>query len=140
MLGERLRRFRLARGMSLGDLEAAIDRSVSSQTLSKYEHGKLQPTARVLNRIASAFGIKSTQLWCELTCATEAEPLLNQTMDPSTDKPLSERRRFLQLPKAERNRILSEQAKEMADFYENDTEWREWEGGPLVEYDIPLDT
>ena len=70
----------------------------------------------------------------EPTCDTEA----NQTMDPSTDKPLSERRRFLQLPKAERNRILSEQAKEMADFYEHDTEWREWEGGPIVEYDIPL--
>ena len=138
MLGKRLKRFRRARGMSLGDLEAVIDGLVSSQTLSKYEHGKLQPTARVLNRIASALGIKSAQLWCESTCDTEAEPLLNQTMDSSTDKPLSERRRFLQLPKAERNRILSEQAKEMADFYEHDTEWREWEGGPIVEYDIPL--
>ena len=58
-------------------------------------------------------------------------------MGPSIDKPLSERRRFLQLPKEERNRILSEQAKEMADFYENDTEWREWEDGFIVEYDIP---
>ena len=138
MVGERLRRFRLARGMSLGDLASAIDGLVSSQTLSKYERGVLQPTARVLNRIASAFGIKSAQLWGEPTCDTEAESLLNQTMDPSTDKPLSERRRFLQLPKAERNRILSEQAEEMADFYEHDTEWREWEGGPIVEYDIPL--
>lgn len=140
MIGERLRKFRRARGMSLADLEAAIDGLVSSQTLSKYERGKLQPTARVLNRIASALGIKSAQLWGELTCYTEAEPPLNQAMDTSTDKPLSERRRFLQLPKAERHRILSEQAKEMADFYENDTEWREWEGGPLVEYDIPIDT
>ena len=138
MLGERLRRFRLARGMSLGDLETAIDRSVSSQTLSKYERGKLQPTARVLNQIASVLGIKSAQLWGEPTCDTEAEPLLNQTMDPSTDKPLSERRKFLQLPKEERDRILSEQAEEMADFYEHDPEWREWERLPLVEYDIPL--
>lgn len=137
MLGVRLRRFRVARGMSLGDLEAAIDGLVSSQTLSKYEHGKLQPTARVLNRIASAFGIKSVQLWGEPICDTEAESLFNQTMEPSTDKPLSERRKFLQLPKAERNRILSEQAKEMADFYENDTEWREWLVGPIIEYDIP---
>ena len=140
MVGERLRRFRLARGMSLEDLEFAIDGLVSSQTLSKYERGELQPTARVLNQIASAFGIKSAQLWGEPTCDTEAEHLLNQTMDPSTDKSLSERRRFLQLPKAERHHILSEQAKEMADFYENDTEWREWEGGPFVEYDIPPDT
>ena len=139
MVGERLRRFRRARGMSLGDLEAAIDGLVSSQTLSKYERGKLQPTARVLNRIASALGIKSAQLWGEPTCDAETEPLLNQTMDSSTDKPLSERRKFLQLPKAERHRILSKQAKEMADFYEHDTEWREWEGGPILEYDIPLD-
>ncbi len=138
MVGERLKRFRIAHGMSLGDLEAAIDGLVSSQTLSKYERGKLQPTARVLNRIASAFGIKSVQLWGEPTCDTETEPLPNQTMDPSTDKPLSERRKFLQLPKAERHRILSEQAEEMADFYENDTEWREWERLSLVEYDIPL--
>ena len=139
MLGERLRKFRLVRGVSLGDLEAAIDGLVSSQTLSKYERGKLQPTATVLNRIASVFGIKSSQLWGESTCDTEAEPLLNRTMDPSTDKPFSERRRFLQLPKEERDRILSEQGKEMADFYENDKGWREWEGGPLVAYDIPLD-
>ena len=137
MLGERLRRFRLARDMSIEDLETAIDGLVSSKILSKYEHGKLQQTARGLNRIASAFGIKSAQLWGELICDTEAEYLLNQTTDPSTDKPLSERRRFLQLPKEERDRILSEQAKEMADFYENDMDWREWAGGPILEYDIP---
>ena len=139
MVGERLRRFRLARGMSLGDLAAAIDGLVSSQTLSKCERGELQLTVGVLNRIASALGIKSAQLWGEPTCDTEAEPLLNQTMDPPTDEPLSERRRFLQLPREERGRILSEQAKEMADFYENDTEWREWERGPIIEYDIPSD-
>ena len=68
MVGERLRRFRLAHGMSLEDLEAAIDRLVGSQTLSKYEQGKLQPTARVLNKIAATFGIKSAQLWGEPTC------------------------------------------------------------------------
>ena len=71
MLGKRLRRFRLARGMSLQNLEAAIDGSVSSQTLSKYEHGKLQPTARVLNQIASALGVKSAQLWGEPPCDVE---------------------------------------------------------------------
>ncbi|MYA99569.1 hypothetical protein F4X90_07815 [Candidatus Poribacteria bacterium] len=64
----------------------------------------------------------------------------NRTTEPSTNQSLNERRRFLKLPKEEKHRILSEQAKEMADFYENDPEWREWEGGPLVEYDIPLDT
>ncbi len=71
MLGERLRRFRVARSMSLGDLEAAIDGAVKSQTLSKYEHGKLQPTATTLNQIASALGVKSSQLWSEPPCHVE---------------------------------------------------------------------
>ena len=64
----------------------------------------------------------------------------NRTTEPPANQSLSERHRFLKLPTEERHRILSEQATEMADFYENDPEWREWEGGPLVEYDIPLDT
>ena len=117
MLGERLRRFRLARGMSLRDLEAAVDGSVSSQTLSKYKHGKLQPTATTLNQIAAALGVKSAQLL-------------------SGSPYHSERRQFLKLPKDERDRILSEQAKEMADFYEDDTEWREWSVGPIIKYDV----
>ena len=71
MLGERLRRFRLARSMSLGDLEAAINRAVKSQTLSKYENGKMQPTATTLNQIASALGVKSAQLWGEPPCYIE---------------------------------------------------------------------
>ena len=71
MVGERLRRFRLARGMSLGDLAAAIDGLVSSQTLSNYERGKLQPTATILNQIAAALGIKSAQLWGEPPCHVE---------------------------------------------------------------------
>lgn len=64
----------------------------------------------------------------------DSKRLLNQIEQSSTDQSLSERRQFLALPKKERHRILSEQAKEMADFYENDPEWREWEGGPIVEY------
>lgn len=71
MLGERLKRFRIARGMSLTDLETAIDRFVSSSTLSKYEKGTGQPSAKTLNRIAAAFGIKSAQLWGEQPCDVE---------------------------------------------------------------------
>ena len=71
MLGERLKRFRLARGMSLEDLEAAIDGFVSKQALSKYERGKMQPKAMALNRIAAALGVKSAQLWEEPTCHVE---------------------------------------------------------------------
>ena len=65
----------------------------------------------------------------------DAEQLLNQTGQTSTGTSLSEHRQFLALPKKEKHRILSEQAKEMADFYEHDTEWRKWEGGPIVEYE-----
>ena len=71
MLGERLKRFRLARGMSLDDLETAIGGLVSKQSLSKYERGKMQPKATALNRIAAALGIKSAQLWGEPTCHVE---------------------------------------------------------------------
>ena len=60
-----MRRFRLARGMSLNDLEAAIGGFVSKQALSKYERGKMQPKAMALNRIAAALGVKSAQLWGE---------------------------------------------------------------------------
>ena len=71
MLSERLKRFRLARGMSLDDLVAAIGGLVSKQALSKYERGKMQPKTAVLNRIAAALGIKSAQLWGEPVCGVE---------------------------------------------------------------------
>ena len=71
MLGERLRRFRLARGMSLDDLQAAIGGIVSKQAFSKYERGKMCPKAATLNRIAYALGVKSAQLWGEPACQVE---------------------------------------------------------------------
>ena len=72
-----------------------------------------------------------------LITETEARQLFNHAAEPSANRSLSERHQFLELPKEERDRILREQAEEMADFYEHDTEWREWEGGPVVEYDTP---
>ncbi len=65
MLAKRMRRFRFARGMSLDDLHAAIGGLVSKQALSKYERGIMQPSARTLNQIAAALGVKSAQLWSE---------------------------------------------------------------------------
>ncbi len=72
MLGERLKRFRLARGLTINQLCAAIDHLVSSTSLSKYERGAAQPSAKILNRIAVAYGIKSAQLWEEPTCNVES--------------------------------------------------------------------
>ncbi|MDE0685016.1 MAG: ImmA/IrrE family metallo-endopeptidase, partial [Candidatus Poribacteria bacterium] len=74
----------------------------------------------------------------ELITEIEAKQLFNHVPEPSANRSFSERRQFLKLPKQERERILSEQAEEMVDFYEHDPEWREWERLPLVEYDIPL--
>ena len=71
MLGERMRRFRLARGMSLDDLEVAIGGLVSKQALSKYERGKMRPKMTTLSRIAAALGVKSIQLWGEPICHVE---------------------------------------------------------------------
>lgn len=73
----------------------------------------------------------------DLITETEAQQLLNHTVKPSADQSFGERRQFLELPKKERDRMLNKQAEEMVDFYEHDTEWREWEGGPIVEYDTP---
>lgn len=52
------------------------------------------------------------------------------------EQPVSrvQRRAFLKLPLAKRRQILAEQAKRMAKHYEEDTEWRELQGGDLVEY------
>lgn len=60
--GARLKRFRLARGMSLDDLVAAIDGCVSKQALSKYERGLMTPSVVVLTKLAAAFGVKVMRL------------------------------------------------------------------------------
>jgi Zn-dependent peptidase ImmA (M78 family) len=73
----------------------------------------------------------------ELITETEARQFLNRPAELSANRSLSKRRQFLKLPKETKDRVLREQAEQMADFYEHDTEWREWEGDPLVEYETP---
>jgi vacuolar-type H+-ATPase subunit B/Vma2 len=41
---------------------------------------------------------------------------------------------LLTLPRAERDRILSERAEAMAPEYEQDRDWREFLGGDFIEY------
>lgn len=50
------------------------------------------------------------------------------------DFTLEERIAFLKKPLAERNRILAEQAEAMKPYYEQNTEWKEWLAGDIVEY------
>ena len=61
----------------------------------------------------------------------KAEQLLNDTLETSSARSLIERRAFLELPTDSRRSLLREQAKQMADYYRNDPEWRELEGGNL---------
>ena len=44
------------------------------------------------------------------------------------------KRDFLRLPLEERRRILEEQAEIMRPYYEQNTEWREFLSGDIVEY------
>jgi Zn-dependent peptidase ImmA (M78 family)/DNA-binding XRE family transcriptional regulator len=64
----------------------------------------------------------------------EAERMLGETIE--RDQPLSlvERRALMKLPLAERRRVLAEQAAKVAAHYDSDTEWRELQGGDIVDY------
>jgi len=57
---------------------------------------------------------------------------------PATARSRSElavdRRAFLRLPPTERYRLLAEQAEQLREHYQQDSEWRELEAGDLVEY------
>ena len=64
--------------------------------------------------------------------------LLDDTLESPSSWSLIERQAFLELPTNLRRSLLREQAKQMADYYQNDPEWRELEGGDLVEYESTL--
>ncbi len=44
-----------------------------------------------------------------------------------------ERRAFLKLPLEKRRKMLAEQAKKMVDHYNTDSEWRELQGGDVID-------
>lgn len=61
---------------------------------------------------------------------------LRVTVIPESAESLSllDRQSFLKLPMTERRRLLAEQTERMLAHYERDTEWRELQGGDIVEY------
>ena len=69
-----------------------------------------------------------------LLAQEEAEEMLGETLRVGQPLSLVERRAFLRLPMEERRRILAEQARKMAAHYEKDSEWKELQGGDIVEY------
>lgn len=62
MIGQRIKQLRLARGLSLDALAAALGGAVTKQALSKYELGKAQPSPRMLTLLAGVLGVKASQL------------------------------------------------------------------------------
>lgn len=62
MIGERIKQFRLASGLSLDELVAKMGGIVTKQAISKYEVGKSVPSPRVLTSLASALGVKAAYL------------------------------------------------------------------------------
>lgn len=91
MVGRRIRQLRLARGLSLEALASEMDGLVTRQALSKYEHGKSQPSRQVLNKVAAALKVRAAYLWSE----------------PDVDVNFVAYRKKSRLPKREREKIES---------------------------------
>lgn len=59
-IAQRLKRLRMSRGLSLDALVASMGHVVTKQALSKYEHGKANPSPIVLNKLADTFRVKAS--------------------------------------------------------------------------------
>lgn len=64
----------------------------------------------------------------------EAERMLGEDLEMEQPLSLIERRAFMNLPLEERRRILAEQAKKMVSHYAQDSEWKDFQGGDIIEY------
>ena len=67
--------------------------------------------------------------------ASKKEVPYIQGQDSDLSLTLIDRRAFLKLPMDLRRDLLEKQAKQVADYYQHDSEWRELEMGDLVEYE-----
>lgn len=65
MIGQKLRRLRLARGFSLEELSMEMGGIVTRQALSKYEREISKPSPLILNKLAEVLKIKPLYLWSE---------------------------------------------------------------------------
>ena len=61
-----------------------------------------------------------------------AEQIIGYALGNGEPLSLVERRSFMKLPLEERRRIMSKQAEKMAAYYENDREWRKFQGGDFI--------
>jgi Zn-dependent peptidase ImmA (M78 family)/DNA-binding XRE family transcriptional regulator len=67
--------------------------------------------------------------------AEEGKHMLGITKEEGDRLESIQRRAFMKLPMEERRRILAQQANELQEYYEQDVEWRQCQGGDVHEYD-----
>ena len=65
----------------------------------------------------------------------DAERMLDETLELEQPVSVVQRRAFLKLPLEKRTQILTEQAERAAKHYEQETGWRQLQGGDIVEYE-----
>jgi hypothetical protein len=65
----------------------------------------------------------------DLISRKTAENIIGSSFETGEPLSLVERRAFMKLPLEERRRIMAKQAERMAAHYENDREWRKFQGG-----------
>ncbi len=63
----------------------------------------------------------------------EAMELLGEPVEARPSLTLAQRRAFMQLPIEARRRILAQQAQDIADVYEPDADWKEFQAGDFVD-------
>src|SRR5258708_35263019 len=62
MIGQRLKLARAASGLSLRELDVAIDNLVTAQAIGKYERNESMPSSRVLRALAGALRVSEDYL------------------------------------------------------------------------------
>ncbi|GAP95227.1 hypothetical protein [Leptolyngbya sp. NIES-2104] len=77
--------------------------------------------------------LQKVNRWAESRGISVNEAIVN-LIDQLPESTLEQRKAFLRLPLAERQRILAEQADALTFHYEQDTEWKELQAGDIVEY------
>jgi len=88
-----------------------------------------------LNKIAQALG-RDTMEFLREKEVDDRKPAESQRFGEKVveELTLQERRNFMELPIEERKRTMEEQAEKIKEYYEQDTEWKELQGGDIVEY------
>ncbi len=86
--GRRLRLSRLAAGLSLRDLAAAIDHAVSAQAIGQYERGRMLPGSEVALRLAEALAVPLAYLLSPLQLRLQAVEFRRRNALPARQRGL----------------------------------------------------